>query len=195
MSDADNQREAIDITAKTLCERVKEQRQKRHWTLEQLSDASGVSRSMLSQIERGQANPTLTVACRIAQAFGISIGDLVEEPWAASGISVIRADDPAHIFRSDDKCQIRTLSPLNMEKNIEFYEIMLAPGASIDSAPHFDGTKEFLTIQKGAMKVLSGSDRCELKKGDSAHYRADVPHSIRNNTKSDAHAFLVVTYG
>lgn len=195
MSTPEQPKETFDATALTLCERVKEHRKKRHWTLEQLSDASGVSRSMLSQIERGQANPTLAVACKIAQAFGISIGDLVEEPWAASGISVIRADDPAHIYRSDDKCQIRTLSPLNMEKDIEFYELILAPGATIDSAPHFDGTKEFLTVHKGTMKVISGTDTCELKKGDSAHYRADTTHSIKNTSKIDAHAFLVVTYG
>ena len=77
-----------------LCARVKELRRKRGWTLEEMSAACGVSRSMLSEIERGRANPTLAVAWRIAQAFGMSLGDLVETPAATQRIDIIRADEP-----------------------------------------------------------------------------------------------------
>jgi len=84
-----------------LAERVKRLRKKEGLTLEGLATASGVSRSMLSQIERGQANPTLTVACRVAQAFGISVGELVDQPWTRSSIEVIRADDESHLYRAD----------------------------------------------------------------------------------------------
>ncbi|TVO78699.1 helix-turn-helix domain-containing protein [Sedimenticola selenatireducens] len=184
----------VDNTASTLSERVKLLRKKSGFTLEELSMASGVSRSMLSQIERGQANPTLTVACRIAQAFSISIGELVHEPWTQSGIEVIRADDASHLYRSDDQCRIRTLSPLNMEKSIEFYEISIAPGAALTSAAHFEGTKELFTLNKGSVAIVSEADQCTLKKGDSAHYRADVEHSIRNVGNGRAEGYLVVTY-
>ncbi|WP_428608972.1 helix-turn-helix domain-containing protein [Sedimenticola sp.] len=183
-----------DNTALTLAERVKQLRKKQGLTLEALAVASGVSRSMLSQIERGQANPTLTVACRIAQAFSISVGELVHEPWTQSGIEVIRADDASHLYRADDQCRIRTLSPLNMEKSIEFYEISIAPGAALHSAPHFEGTKELFTLHKGAVEIRSDADHCSLKKGDSAHYRADVAHSICNIGSGRAEGYLVVTY-
>jgi transcriptional regulator with XRE-family HTH domain len=184
----------VDNTASTLSERVKLLRKKSGFTLEALAVASGVSRSMLSQIERGQANPTLTVACRIAQAFSISIGELVHEPWTQSGIEVIRADDASHLYRSDDQCRIRTLSPLNMEKSIEFYEVSIAPGAALTSAAHFEGTKELFTLHKGSVAIVSETDQCTLKRGDSAHYRADVEHSIRNVGNSRAEGYLVVTY-
>ena len=184
---------ATDPT-KILCQRLKELRKKSNMTLEELSMASGVSRSMLSQIERGQANPTLTVACKIAKAFSISIGDLVEEPWTGSSIKVIRADDPAYQYRSDGDCRIRTLSPLDMEKDIEFYEVAIAPKASLSSAPHFEGAREFLTVEKGSIEVRSGQDKCKIKKGDSAHYRADLEHEISNIGKGEALCFLVVTY-
>ena len=80
---------------------------------------------MLSQIEREQANPTLAVTLRIAQAFGMSLGELVEIPGASSSVSVIRSADRAYHYHSDDFCHIRTLSPLNLEKDVEFYEIRL----------------------------------------------------------------------
>jgi len=187
-------REAVDPITSHLCERVRELRQKRNWTLEQMSAACGVSRSMLSQIERNQANPTLAVAYRIAQALQMSLADLVEAPGSASTIDVIRADDRTYHYRSDDDCQIRTLSPLHLEKDVEFYELLLQAGGKLVSSPHFEGTREFLTVQKGTVRVVSGDDESELNRGDSAHYRVDVPHAIYNTGRGEAVAFLVVTY-
>jgi len=69
--------------------RVKNLRTARDWSLEALANASGVSRSMLSQIEREEANPTLAVTLRIAQAFSMGLGELLEMPGAASAVSVI----------------------------------------------------------------------------------------------------------
>lgn len=164
------------------------------WSLEALAAASGVSRSMLSQIEREQANPTLAVTMRIAQAFAMPLGDLLEMPSATSSVTVIRAADRAYHYRSDKFCRIRTLSPLNLEKDVEFYEVQLQPGGALRSAPHFEGTREFLTVQKGQIRVESGDDSEELGPGDSASYRADVPHAIVNAGRTEAVLFLVDIY-
>ena len=177
-----------------LCRRVRELRKQRDWSLEQLSTASGVSRSMLSQIERNEANPTLAVAFRIAQAFGMTLAELLETPGAQSSIQTIRGNDRAHIFRSDADCQIRTLSPLNLEKDVEFYEIRLEPGGALRSAPHFAGTREYLAVQRGRIRLESGGDTEELHAGDSASYRADVPHAITNLGRTEALAYLVDIY-
>jgi len=183
----------IDPASRVLCERVAELRKRHNLTLDQLAASSGVSRSMLSQIERGQANPTLAVTYRIAQAFGITIGELVDQPWSFSAIEVVNGEDPDNLYRSDDECQIRTLSPLYMEKNIEFYEIRIAPNAKLKSAPHYQGTKELLTLTKGEAYICSGGNTCKLEQGDSAHYRADLEHSIENRSKKELVCFLIVT--
>jgi transcriptional regulator with XRE-family HTH domain len=183
-----------DSVANHLCDRVRQLRKQHGWTLEQLSAACGVSRSMLSQIERNQANPTLGVAFRIAQAFGMSVGSLVDSPNATSTIDVIRADDRTYHYRSDKDCRIRTLSPLHLEKDVEFYEVVLRPGGKLQSAAHFGGTREFLTVQQGTVRLKSASDECELQRGDSAHYPADVSHSIANVGRGDAVIFLVDIY-
>jgi transcriptional regulator with XRE-family HTH domain len=177
-----------------LGRRVKQLRSDRGWSLEALAHASGVSRSMLSQIEREAANPTLAVTLRIARAFSLALGELLEMPSAASSVTVIRAEDHAYHYRSDKDCRIRTLSPLNLEKDVEFYEIRLQPGGGLRSAPHFEGTREFLTVQKGRLRVESAADAEQLNPGDSASYRADVPHAILNTGKNEAIVFLIVIY-
>ena len=174
--------------------RVKNLRTARDWSLEALANASGVSRSMLSQIEREEANPTLAVTLRIAQAFSMGLGELLEMPGAASAVSVIRADDHAFHYRSDKACRIRTLSPLNLEKDVEFYEVQLQAGGALRSAAHFEGTREFITVQKGQVRVESAEDAETMNPGDSASYRADVPHAIINAGKGEAVVFLVDIY-
>ena len=183
-----------DAINRHLGGRVKELRAARGWSLEALANASGVSRSMLSQIEREQANPTLAVTLRIARAFNLPLGDLLEMPGATSTVNVIRCDDRTYHYRSDKGCRIRTLSPLNLEKDVEFYELELEQGAALRSSPHFEGTREFLTVQKGQVRVESAGDTEALNRGDSASYRADVPHAITNTGKGEALLFLVVIY-
>lgn len=182
---------------RALCSRVRELRKRKGWTLEELSAACGVSRSMLSEVERGAANPTLGVAFRIAQAFSMTLGELVDGGGGGAGprIDVIRSDDRTYHFRSDRNCRIRTLSPLHLEKSVEFYEVVLHGGGALRSLPHFAGARELLTVHKGAVRVRSGGDAAELRAGDSAHYPADVEHAIENaSPREEAVCFLVVTY-
>ncbi|MEQ9407472.1 MAG: XRE family transcriptional regulator [Fuerstiella sp.] len=185
---------SAEDVSRNVCQRIRQLRQESGWSLDVLAQASGVSRSMLSQIEREQANPTLAVTVKIASAFGMSVGDLVEESHVVPNINVIRATDRSHMFREDQDCTIRTLSPLKLEKDVEFYEVRLAVGGKLQSAPHFEGTREFLTVQKGSVGVTSDSERTELAKGDSASYRADVSHQIANIGRGEALVFLVVIY-
>jgi transcriptional regulator with XRE-family HTH domain len=184
-----------DSINENLGKRVKKLRTDRGWSLEELATLSGVSRSMLSEIEREKANPTLTVTFRIARAFGLTLQELIESAeTSASKIQVIRASDRAQVFRSDKHHEIRTLSPLNLEKDVEFYEVTLKPGGALRSQAHFEGTREFLTVEEGNVLIESGTDLEKLTKGDSGTYRADVPHAIVNTGKNAAVVFLVVIY-
>ncbi len=188
------QREPAETLAKHLGRRVRHLRAARDWSLETLARISGVSRSMLSQIERERANPTLAVTLRIARAFGMTLGELLEAPGASSRLVVIRSDDRTYHYRSDRNARIRTLSPLNLEKDVEFYEVQLPPGGELRSAPHYAGTREFVTVQRGKVKVESGGDSDILHAGDSASYRADVPHALVNVGQGEALLYLVDIY-
>ena len=117
------------------------------WTLEEMWSHCDVSRSMLSEIERGRANPTLAVAYRIAQAFGLSLDELIELPTVTHRLDVIRRTTNSY-FRSDRYCRIRTLSPLHLEKAVEFYEIVLHKGGGLKSEPHFEGARNCLPCSR-----------------------------------------------
>lgn len=177
-----------------LCRRLKEARRKLGWTLEQASGSSEVSRSMISQIERGLANPTLAVAYRLATAYGLSLGELVDPPGIKPKINVVRGDDRRSLFRNDKQCCVRTLSPLSLEKDVEFYEVTIHAGQRMSSSPHFRETREFVTVERGSLEVVSGGESIRLEAGDSAQYPADVPHELVNPGKGETVAFLVVIY-
>ena len=149
---------------------------------------------MLSQVERGAANPTLVVTFRIARALDVTLADLVEGAVGRRRIEVIRRDDDNAIFRDDKICRVRTLSPLSLEKDVEFYELTLHPGQRLNSAAHFEGTREFLTVQSGTIRIESGDESADLRKGDSVQYVADVDHAIINIGRTAATVFLVDIY-
>jgi transcriptional regulator with XRE-family HTH domain len=170
---------------------VRELRQRRHWSLESLSKASGVSRSMLSEIERNQANPTLATALGIARAFGLRLGDMVDGHPGDSRLQVIRSNDPSYDYRSDAECALRTLSPLAPDRIFEFYRVDFEPGGALRSSPHFDGTRELVYVDRGRVIVESGEESSRLGVGDSIMYAADVPHAIVNAGRSHARVFLI----
>lgn len=183
-----------DAINENLGRRVKKLRADRGWSLEELANVSGVSKSMLSEIEREKANPTLTVTYRIARAFGLNLQELIETSESASTIQVIRSTERSQIYRSDKQCEIRTLSPLNLEKEAEFYQVTLKPKGELRSQPHYEGTREFITVEQGRLRIESGKDAVDLGKDDSATYRADIPHAIVNQGTEKAVVFLVVIY-
>lgn len=189
-----NSGEVGDPISTHISAKLRDFRKQKGWSLEQLASASGVSRSMLSQVERNLANPTVAVIFKIARAFGVSITEFVQDHSNTSNIQVIRANDDSHIFRSDELCSIRTLSPLGLEKDVELYEVKLKPSGFLRSSAHFPGTREFLTVEQGRVLLESASESVEIQKGDSASYRADVTHAITNTGKGEALVILVVIY-
>jgi transcriptional regulator with XRE-family HTH domain len=176
-----------------LSERLRAHRRARGWSLEQLAGVCGVSRSMLSEIERNKANPTVGVALAIARALGVSLSELVGSAEAEDPLRVIRSDNDQYVYRSDEQCRIRTLSPLSPERELEFYEIELRPGGELRSAPHFTGTREFLTVREGNVRVEVDGHAAGLGAGDSIAYPADVPHAIVNDGDAAAVVYLIDT--
>jgi len=184
-------RDAEPAVGREFGAHVRELRRRRRWSLESLAKASGVSRSMLSEIERNEANPTLATALGIARAFGMRLGDLVDGHPGDSGLQVIRANDPSYDYRSDDECTLRTLSPLAPDRTLEFYRVDLAPGGSLRSPAHFEGTRELVYVDRGRVEVQSGDEASRLGAGDSIMYAADVPHAIVNGGRTHARVFLL----
>lgn len=175
-------------------ERARTARRKAGMTLAALSRASGVSKAMLSQIEQNKANPTVVVLHKIATALNLSVSDLIDEPAKETLFEIVRAGDPHHVLTTNQECTGRILSPLWMEKELEFFEINFPKGGGLDSKPHAADTVELISIVKGEIEVRSGERTIKLLAGDTAFYSADLEHHIRNVGRGEADVFLVVKY-
>ncbi|HEY0847015.1 MAG TPA: XRE family transcriptional regulator [Noviherbaspirillum sp.] len=170
-------------------------RLKRGLTLDDLSRAAGVSKSMLSQIEREKANPTIAVAWRLANALGIGIEELLatnhREPEA---IHVLEAHETPTLPGSHAGYTLRILGPMNLAGKFEWYELTLAPNGALKSSAHDPGTVEHLTLLTGVVDIEVDGTARKLKSGGTARYHADKPHAIVNAGKTEAKALLVVIH-
>lgn len=170
-------------------------RQKRGLTLDDLSRAAGVSKSMLSQIEREKANPTIAVAWRLANALGIGIEELLAaNEREAEAIHVLEPHETPTLPGSHFGYVLRILGPMDLAGKFEWYELTLAPEGALKSNPHDPGTVEHLTLLSGAMDIEVDGITKKLKVGGTARYHADRPHAIRNTGKSESKALLVVIH-
>ncbi len=187
--------ETPDPHSPPLGQMIRQERTRQGMTLDDLARLSGVSKGMLSQIEQSKTNPTVTVLLRIASGLRVEPMRLLPtHPSAPRVWRTIRGNDERHRFPANEGCMIRTLSPLDLEKQIELYELTFQPGGSLISEAHYQGTEEVLTVVSGKLGVRSGEKEAELRKGDSQHYAADVPHAIANLGQSVATAVLLVWY-
>ena len=171
-------------------------RRARRQTLDALAKASGVSKSMLSQIERGEANPTFAVLWSLTRALGVDFADLTSARNVApvETIDAVAAGATPEMRSADGKCRLRILSPPKLAGETEWYEIEIAPGGNLISAPHTAGAEEHLTALAGGFSITSGAATRAISSGETARYAADVTHRITNPTNKPAKGLLVVLF-
>ncbi|MGA3814692.1 helix-turn-helix domain-containing protein [Ralstonia nicotianae] len=172
-------------------------RQRQRLSLDELSRRAGVSKSMLSQIERNLTNPTVAVLWRLANALGVSLTDFLAqsagEP-AGNGITVVPPHAIPALKSPDTRCDLRILGPIDLAGRFEWYELTIQAGGVLSSEPHEAGTHEHLSVLSGSMTVRTDADEKKLRHGETARYRADVAHVIANGGKTTATALLVVVH-
>jgi transcriptional regulator with XRE-family HTH domain len=168
-------------------------RKEKSMSLDELSKRSGVSKSMLSQIEQEKTNPTVITVWKIARSLDMPVSELMESSEDIP-IEVVRKDDAPIIYSEDRSVKFRINSPMHMTDNLELYHVTFKPLGKNISEPHFLGTEEFLTVISGKFKISSGNSTIILNKGDTARYRADRNHIIENISNSSSEAYLVVHF-
>jgi XRE family transcriptional regulator, regulator of sulfur utilization len=171
-------------------------RQAEGLSLDALARQSGVSKSMLSQIERDRTNPTVAVVWRLAQALGVEVAELLggATRGAHHTISLVPKSQTPSMRTPDEKCELRILGPVELAGRFEWYEITLRAGGALRSEAHPPGSREHLTVLRGLVSVTSGDRTQQVAVEETARYAADVPHAICNDGKSQAIALLVVLH-
>ena len=170
-------------------------RLERGLTLEDLSRTAGVSKSMLSQIEREKANPTIAVAWRLANALGVDIAELLSsEVKKTDTIRILEAHETPTLPGEHAGYVLRILGPMELAGKFEWYELTLAPNGALVSGSHDPGTTEHLTLLHGSVELEVNNIKKKLNLGATARYAADLPHAIHNIGKSEAKVLMVVIH-
>lgn len=163
-----------------LAKRIKQTRKSKGLSLEATSKLSGVSRSMLSQIERGESSPTIATLWNLTRALQVDFAGLLDEGDTGSTIKeIMRANRTPTIDSQGEGCRIRILSPPDQAGQLEVYEIEFAQNGALVSEPHRQGCVEHMTVLEGTLSLMAGGDTAELSSGDTIRYSADCPHAIR----------------
>jgi transcriptional regulator with XRE-family HTH domain len=160
-------------------------------SLSELSQQSGVAKSIISQIERNETNPTLATIWRLAQALDVSIERVLQtsedEPFLEK---TSKADTP--ILLSDDgKCRLAIIGWIKTVEWLQAYELSADPGGALESEAHQRGSVECLSVREGQLEVEVGGAKETVKAGETLRYRCDRPHVIRNLGKTPAQATMV----
>ena len=176
-----------------LGRRVRDLRGSRGITLEVLAERSGVSRAMLSKVERGEKTPTLVVAAKVAEGLGISLSQLagVEE---RREVVVVPRDRRMVMRDPETGFERQLLSPASGRRSVEFVRNVLPEGAtSGDSPPLRRGVEEYVVVEKGRLKAVLRGDEYVLEEGDALYFEADVTHRFDNVGRGEASYYLVVS--
>lgn len=167
---------APDDLALAIGARVREERRRRDWTLDQLAEASTVSRRMLVTVEQGAANPSIATLLRLSDALGIGLPELVAPPRSAAA-EVTRAGAGALLWQGEHggRGVLVATSPGPLVH--ELWHWTMQPGDRLASDPHRPGCRELLQVLEGAVVLAVGDERHELAAGDAIAFAGDEPHA------------------
>lgn len=161
-------------------------------SLGELSEQSGVAKSIISQIERNETNPTLSTVYRLSKALDTTIDEVLKadgtqiflEHQLKSGIPILESQDGL--------CRLAIAGPLNLVDQIQWYDFVAKPKGILESDPHPPGTVEHLYLLKGEIEVTSGEETRRVKPGEALRFRGDLPHRIVNLGEGEANATMVL---
>ena len=166
-------------------------RQERGLTLEALAAKSGVSRAMISKIERRDAVPTATVLGRLALGLEVGLSQLIGGQRPRRPTLLKAADQP--VFRdAESGLERRSLSPLFPDRHVDVALNRLPPGRAVRFPAHHRGVEEYLHVGRGALVVVVEGERFALAAGDTLFYLAHVPHEFHNDGPGEAEFTIVV---
>jgi transcriptional regulator with XRE-family HTH domain len=186
------------IEPAVLGARVKALREASDLSLRDLAARSGVSAPMLSQVERGETSPTLTVAARIASGLELRLSQLLRLDESGS-VTVVRASQRQRGGNARRGHRFEVMTASQPGQRAELSRHTLAPGgatgASDDPPMHEPGSRETALVERGAVVLVCDGQRHELAEGDCVTFDADLPHHFENSGEQEAALLAVVSAG
>jgi transcriptional regulator with XRE-family HTH domain len=181
------------VSSGRLGGRVRELRRGRGLTLEELAELSGVSRAMISKLERGEKNPTLVVATKLAEGLGVTLSRLAGTEERREIVVVPR--ERRMIMRDPETgFERQLLSPTFVGRGVEFIRNLIPEGStSGEFPPHRRGVEEHIVVERGSLSAVLGGEEYLLREGDALYFEADVTHRFDNAGEGECSYYLVIS--
>lgn len=176
----------------TVAQNIKHIREEKKLTLDAAASITGVSRSMLAQIEKGDVNPTISILWKIANGYKVSFTSLVDDHSDATVF--IKKDTITPLVEDEGKFINYPVFTFDEQRLFETYRIEIAPGGKLDSLPHLAGTEEYVTVFEGAVDITIDNQCYHLLKGDSIKFKGDNPHGYKNVGNHIAFLSMLIYY-
>ena len=171
--------------------RVRAERKRRAWTLDQLAERSGVSRRMLVTIEQGGTNPSIATLLRLSSALGVGLPALVA-PGPTARVTVNRKPDRKALWSSEAGGAAYLTAGTAAPEVLELWDWHLGPGDDYRGEAHAAGTRELINVLKGTVRLTVAGESWDLRPGDAASFAGDVAHAYANPGASPARFALTV---
>jgi transcriptional regulator with XRE-family HTH domain len=186
-----------DNVSARVAQAVKRRREQLGLTLRDLASQSGVSASMISDIERAAKSPTISTLAALAQALGMPMSALVDSTAPlASRIHVVRAAERPKFIDTKSGAKRDTFGPTLSGSKVEFLSYAVPPRKVAGPfAAHASGTIEHMHLAAGSIRAVFGSETVTLEAGDSCTCFADIAHRFDNREgKVEALIYIVVEW-
>jgi transcriptional regulator with XRE-family HTH domain len=179
------------LLASAIGVRIKQERQSRQWTLDQLAEAAGVSRRMLVNVEQGAANPSVGTLLRLSDALGVGLPALVEPPRPRQ-VKLTRHGEGAALWTGEHGGRGVLVAGTAPPDVLELWDWTLGAGDRHHSEAHTAGTKELLQVQQGTITVEVAEQTFTLNTGDALTFPGDTAHAYTNQGPESARFGLAV---
>ncbi|MBS5787877.1 MAG: helix-turn-helix transcriptional regulator [Clostridioides difficile] len=147
-------------------------------SLEEVSNFTGVSKSMLGQIENGKTNPTVSTLWKISTGLKVPFSSFIEKQFC--DYEFVDVKKISHISENNDKMRIYPVFPFDSKKNFEILVIDLDKNCKHISPKHDDGVEEYIMVTDGKLKITLYDKEVILEKGCCIRYTANVEHTYEN---------------
>jgi transcriptional regulator with XRE-family HTH domain len=171
---------------------IKSIREKRKMSLDELSALSGVSKSLLRQMEREEANPTISTLWKIANGLKVPFTSLIE--YEVAETEIVKKADVSPLSEDHGSYRLYPYFSFEDQKPFEIYSVDMEPNASLEAAPHIPGTIECITVFSGTLCLTVQNTKHVIEAGDSIRFKADHPHAYFNPGNELARLSMVIYY-
>ncbi|ASI77935.1 DNA-binding protein [Bacillus cereus] len=175
-----------------LAKNLKTIREKEKLSLEKASQLTGVSKTMIGQIERGESSPTLTTIWKIANGLKVSFTSLINNPQ--SDTKVVLRNDVQVLSEDNGRYKVYPSFPFQDDRNFEIYTVEIETEGKLNSEGHKEGTEEFITVFEGELTIEINDCQYKLNSGDSIRFKADRPHSYHNFGRTLTRLSMTIYY-